>query len=168
MEFNNLHDSYASPELREELEEKLKSSSSKSIVNFAYTDYGGSTIDKFAIEYFEENFPDDIIWERTGWNGKNAFIWGEVADEWIEEYENYPLGFRNFASFFSEKEMEEFTETEEEIIKEYHIPKKYWNQFYDWFESHAQVITSGVDYSEHDVEDFLRDELGMDLEGDEE
>lgn len=38
-------------------------------LNFAYTDYGGSFLD------------ENIVHEKTSWNGENAFIFGEPAKE---------------------------------------------------------------------------------------
>jgi len=77
------------------------------IVNFAYTDYGGDFFDKVAIEYFAEDFPDNIIWEDTSYYGKNAILFGDIVPEFIEETENYLLGFRDIEDYFYEREHEE-------------------------------------------------------------
>lgn len=53
-------------------------------VNFAYTDYGGSFLDKVIISYFKEYYQENIVHEKTSWNGENAFIFGEPAKELYE------------------------------------------------------------------------------------
>lgn len=93
---------YASSDLLEQLNAKIKEGDL--IVNFAFTDYGGSFFDKVFIEYFLKFHPENIVSENTNWYGKNAFIFGEIVKEFIEESENYPLGFESTEEFFYEME----------------------------------------------------------------
>lgn len=46
-----------------------------------YLDYGGSFLDKVIISYFKEYYQENIVHEKTSWNGENAFIFGEPAKE---------------------------------------------------------------------------------------
>ena len=56
-------DAFASEELKDELREKLNikgnSLGDNVVISFAYTDYGGDFLDKVAIRYFEENYPEN-------------------------------------------------------------------------------------------------------------
>lgn len=46
-----------------------------------YLSYGGSFLDKVIISYFKENYPENIVYEKTSWKGENAFVFGEPAKE---------------------------------------------------------------------------------------
>jgi hypothetical protein len=48
--------------------------------------------------------------EETSYNGKNAFVFGKPAKEWMEQSDDYILGFNDFESFYYEKENEDFME----------------------------------------------------------
>lgn len=65
----------------ESLVQVAKDKHSDIYLNFAYTDYGGSFLDKVIISYFKEYYPENIVHEKTSWNGENAFIFGEPAKE---------------------------------------------------------------------------------------
>ena len=93
---------YASSDLIEALNKVAKSE--YTIVNFAYTDYGGDFFERVCIQYFKTNYPDQIVFEPTNWYGENAVIWGELAKRFIEETQNYPLGFESMESLYSEME----------------------------------------------------------------
>ena len=68
----------------ESLVQVAKNKHSDIYLNFAYTDYGGSFLDKVIISYFKEYYPGNIVHEKTSWNGENAFIFGEPAKELYE------------------------------------------------------------------------------------
>lgn len=63
----------------ESLVQEAKSKHSDIYLNFAYTSYGGSFLDKVIISYFKENYPENIVYEKTSWKGENAFVFGEPA-----------------------------------------------------------------------------------------
>lgn len=106
---NRFSDEFASSDLIQELSKKYKG---KDVIAFAYTDYGGDYLDKVAIEYFLENYPNNIVVENTSYFGKNAFVFGEPATKWIESTEDYPLGFEDFESYYYEQE---FIQTENDF-----------------------------------------------------
>jgi len=83
---------------------------SKVYVNFAYTDYGGSCLDKFFISYFQEHYPNSIIVESTVYHGQNAILYGEVASDFWDECEQYPLSFEDTESAYSDFEYREKVE----------------------------------------------------------
>lgn len=109
---------YASDSLLEMAKEK----NAEVYVNLAYTSYGGEYIDNVIIQYMENNYPDNIISERTSWNGRNAFLFGDVASNFLEESKNYILGFEDLEDFYFVNEhkakiegLKELGYTEEQI-----------------------------------------------------
>lgn len=62
----------------ESLVQEVKDKHSDIYLNFAYTDYGGSFLDKVIISYFKEYYQENIVHEKTSWNGENAFILGNL------------------------------------------------------------------------------------------
>lgn len=65
----------------ESLVQSAKGNNSDIYLNFAYTDYSGSFLDKVIISYFKEYYPENIVHEEASWNGENAFIFGDIAKE---------------------------------------------------------------------------------------
>lgn len=146
------------------LVKEAKAKNSDCYINIAYTNYGGSFVDKCIIKFFKENYPNNIVVEPTSWNGKNAFIFGDIAKEFLASGENqfYYEGFDDF--YYSEKY--------NEIVKESHyflenvlktnldcynaLTEKVSNDtiintLIDIFEEQCNVLTNGVDYSEGQV-----------------
>lgn len=157
----NLNDSrqyYASDALLEELKEKMKPLDL--VYTFSYTDYGGDFMDKVFIAYFSEKFPESIVKENTSYFGENAFLFGEVAAEFIEASENYPLGFRDIEEYYLLKQSEQETEDFQRFladIEKYHDYKVSPDAL-DYLTEHKggyyNITTQGVDYSERDLIKF--------------
>ena len=165
-----LSEEYASEDLIDELKSKLKTRKSNikdnvednDVIAFAYTDYGGSIIDKYAIEYFLENHPNNIVVESQSYNGKNAFVFGKPAKEWMEETEDYPLGFEDFESYFYDKENEDFAEGIDYFItdlkRDYSFDEdEVRDSLLEQFSGYFSVTTSGLDYSEDRMIDYLKE-----------
>jgi hypothetical protein len=87
-----------SSDLRERAQAKIDKG--MTVIDFAYTDYGGSFFDKVAIAYFKKYHPKNILVENSGFNGQNAFVFGKVADEYLEAIKNYLLGFEDMEEFY--------------------------------------------------------------------
>ena len=162
-----LKEEFASQDLIDELKEKLRLKSNdlknQDVIAFAYTNYGGTIIDKYAIEYFLENYPRNIVVEETSYNGKNAYVFGKPAKEWMEQSDDYVLGFDDFESFYYEKENEDFMEGINFFIQdlkrnytfnEDEVRDSLEEKFYGYF----NVDTSGLDYSEEQMIDYLNEE----------
>jgi antirestriction protein len=162
-----LKEEFASEDLINELKEKLNLKSddlkNQDVIAFAYTNYGGSIIDKYAIEYFLENYPRNIVVEETSYDGKNAFVFGKPAKEWMEQSDDYILGFDDFESFYYEKEYEDFMEginffiqdlKRDYIFDEEEVRDSLEEKFTGYF----NVDTSGLDYSEEQMMDYLKTE----------
>jgi antirestriction protein len=162
-----LKEEFASEDLIDELKEKLNLKSddlkNQDVIAFAYTNYGGTTIDKYAIEYFLENYPRNIVVEETSYNGKNAFVFGKPAKEWMEQSDDYILGFNDFESFYYEKENEDFMEGINFFITDlqrYYIfnIEEVRDSLEEKFYGYFNVDTSGLDYSHEQMEDYLKEE----------
>jgi hypothetical protein len=87
-----------SSNLRERAQAKIDKG--MTVIDFSYTDYGGSFGDRVAIAYFKKHYPKNILVENSGYNGQNAFVFGKVADDYLEETKNYPLGFEDMEEFY--------------------------------------------------------------------
>lgn len=145
---------YSTDEMLTELQAKIKPEDI--IINFAYTDYGGDFFDKVCIAFFAENYPNNIVKEDTYYYGQNAFIFGEVAKEFLEVTENYLLGFDGIESFYYEMENEEREAGIKFFIEgldtdKYEISEEIPSEFYEYVEGYCNVLTSGLDYSESDM-----------------
>lgn len=68
----------------ESLVQEAQDKHSDIYLNFSYTNYGGSFLDKVIISYFKEYYPENIVHERTAWYGENAFVFGEPAKKLYE------------------------------------------------------------------------------------
>jgi NAD(P)H-flavin reductase len=152
---------YASDQLLKDLQARLNPGDT--VVNVAYTDYGGDFFDKVLIQYFEEKHPDSIIVESAGWNGYNAFIFGAIADELIESTDMYLLGFENLEDYYSEKEAdqerEDFTRFLNDLDKDkYTVAEDGADRLYEKKAGGFNITTQGVDFSERDLIEFCLQE----------
>jgi hypothetical protein len=148
----------SSSDLKERLKSKMKEGDD--VIHFAYTDYGGEFLDKVAIDYFIENYPDNTVYENTIYYGKNAFIFGEPATNWIESTENYPLGFEDFESYYYNAENEATDEAFEYFIDSalsgYVYDKdEVLDALHEKFDGYFSLTTQGLDYSEKTLLDYL-------------
>jgi hypothetical protein len=160
-------DAYASEEMANKLREKLgiktDSLGDNYVISFAYTDYGGDFLDKVAISYFSENYPENTIKENSGWGGENAFVFGEPAKEWIEQTQDYALGFEDFEDFYYEKqneqEGEDFNYFLDDIVSEYTFDREV---VIDWLMENKSgyygITTQGLDFSWTDLTEELVNE----------
>lgn len=167
-----LDDAIASEDLREEFQKKSGVTSNDlkdlPVIAFAYTDYGGDFFNKIAIEYFQENYPDNIVVEKTMYSGENAIVWGDVAQEYMDATEDYPLGFEDIEQLFYEREYEAFNDAYKDLLKD--LIRDDWefdeDEVMDWLMENRgvgyySVLSSGqVDYSESDIiEDLYNERL---------
>ena len=153
----NLNEStqyYSSDEMLTEL--KAKINPNDTVINFAYTDYGGDFFDKVCIAYFSEVHPESIVKENTGWSGENAFIFGEIAAEFKEVTDSYLLGFENIEELYYTMENDTRKEGIEFFIKDidtdkFTVSEEIPTEFYEWVEGYCNVLQSGLDYCESDM-----------------
>lgn len=140
------------------------------VVNVCYTDYGGTFADKVIIACLKKNYPQVILSEYTSWNGENAFIFGELADE-IARTDSY-LCIEEFEDFFLKMKREEEEKAADRFINDYFEQDelseeeriRIWQTILTFFEEDAHIETFGVDYCEDCLKDYLQEELGINLD----
>lgn len=171
-------DAFASEDLKDELKEKLgiktNSLGDNVVISFAYTDYGGDFLDKVAIRYFEENYPENIIVENAGYNGQNAYVFGEPAQEWIESTDDYPLGMSGLEDLYyemqNESEDESFSMFLDDLERDDYVFDR--DEVMEWLidnrGGYYTMTTQGLDFSYSDLTNSLINEGLIYIEEDEE
>lgn len=135
--------------------DKALDNESDMYINLAYTDYGGSVLDKYLITYLIEQKNQGIVYENTSWNGMNALVFGKTAKE-IKQHidKEYVLGYEGFETYYCQKEWECQEEEANNYIKENEISEDKHSIVYGFFHG-CTVGTFGVDYCEIDLEKLL-------------
>ena len=141
----------------ESLVQEVKDKHSDIYLNFAYTDYGGSFLDKVIISYFKEYYQENIVHEKTSWNGENAFIFGEPAKELynLMKVDNV-LGFDDLEDYYTEMEYNMITEEAQQYIDDNGISNDLLDIVCEWMINNSHVEPNFVDYSEVELNDFLQ------------
>lgn len=141
----------------ESLVQEAKDKHSDIYLNFAYTDYGGSLLDKVIISYFKENYPENIVHEKTSFNGENAFIFGEPAKELYNLMKVYNvLGFDDLEDYYTEMEYNMITEEAQQYIDDNGISNDLLDIVYEWIGENSRLEPNFVDYSEIDLNEYLQ------------
>jgi len=156
----DLDEVVASSDLKEELKSKMKEGDE--IVAFGYTDYGGSFGDKVAIEYFKENHPKNIVFENSAYNGQNGIVFGEVAKDFLEQTEDYPLGYEDMESFYYEmqnaQEEKDFEYFLSDIKDKYTVKKDAIDWLLENKSGYYSIQPDGLDFSYSELENELEEE----------
>lgn len=141
----------------ENLVQEAKSKHSDIYLNFAYTDYGGSFLEKVIISYFKEYYPENIVHEKTSFNGENAFIFGEPAKELYNLMKVYNvLGFDDLEDYYTEMEYNMITEEAQQYIDDNGISNDLLDIVYEWIGENSRLEPNFVDYSEIDLNEYLQ------------
>lgn len=151
-------DGFASSNLREDL---LKIESDI-FINFSYTDYGGDFFDRVCCKYFSENYPKNFISKSTSWFGENGYLFGDVAKQFLEDSENYLLGFEDLEDFYYSElnlaEVESFQNFLEDIKADYIIKDTALDYLITEKSGYYSILSSGcLDFCYSDLEQFLLD-----------
>lgn len=141
----------------ESLVQEAKDKHSDIYLNFAYTDYGGSFLEKVIISYFKEYYPENIVHEKTSWNGENAFIFGEPAKELynLMKVDNV-LGFDDLEDYYTEMEYNMITEEAQQYIDDNGISNDLLDIVYEWIGENSRLEPNFVNYSEIDLNEYLQ------------
>lgn len=139
------------------LVQEAKDKHSDIYLNFAYTDYGGSFLDKVVISYFKKYYPENIVYERTSWNGENTFIFGEPAKELynLMKVDNV-LGFDDLEDYYTEMEYNMITEEAQQYINDNGISNDLFDIVYEWIGENSHIEPNFLDYSEIDLNEYLQ------------
>ena len=157
-----ISDGFASESLRDGADLANRLAKGETVVNFAYTDYGGDFFDKVAIAYFKEKYPDNIVSETTSYSGENGLLFGDVAKEFLEEFQRYPLGFEDMEELYSKMQSEQEDESfkffvDDELKGKYEYDEQ---KVMDWLRENK----GGMYHIEPNALDFSYSELIKDLE----
>ena len=146
---NGVESYYASEQLANEL---TALNPNGVVINLAYTDYGGSILDKLLISYLLEEGSKDIIVEQTSWNGQNAFVYGRTAQEIFDCITNgYVLGFDNLEEYYCDKKNEAINE----VINRLQIDEYKRELAYEYLSENSSLETFGLDFCESELFDFI-------------
>ena len=146
-------------------------------VNIAYSNYGGTFMEKTLMKYISERFPEDIIMEDTSWDGKNAFVFGDIADKvWdgatgnsdifnlFDDFEDYFITEESnvmqaesksiFNAYKEHGDLDGLTDSELNIVKD---------TIRDFLDTYAKAETFGADYYSGDFIVYMEDNLPEDI-----
>ena len=146
-------------------------------VNIAYTNYGGTFMEKTLMKYISERFPEDIIMEDTSWDGMNAFVFGNIADKvWdvaagnsdifnlFDDFEDYFITEESnvmqaeseyiFNAYKEQGDLDGLTDSELNIVKD---------TIRDFLDTYGRAETFGADYYSGDLIVYMEDNLPEDI-----
>lgn len=133
-----------------------------------YSDYGGSFLSKMIIAYFEETYPDNIVTSNLSYNGKEAVIFGDVVEELREwDKRHYLAGFDGLEEYILEYMDNMIAEECDRIIKERFSDRSeverngIYMALSDYFHEVAGFYTFGLDYSESDLENYIKEYIDV-------
>lgn len=139
------------------LVQEAKDKHSDIYLNFAYTNYGGSFLDKVIISYFKEYYPENIVHEKTSWNGENAFIFGEPAKELYDFIKTgYILGFDCLEQYYTETTYNIIADTAQQYIDDNGLDNELYDIVCEWLTENSYIEPNFVDYSKIDLNEFLQ------------
>lgn len=154
VDFSNKYTYVASESLVQEAQEKH----SNIYLNFAYTDYGGTLLDKVIISYFKEYYPENIVHEYTSWNGENAFVFGEPAKEL---YNLIKLGnmfdFDFLGQYYTEMKYNLIVEAAQYYINSNQLSNDLYDIVCDWLFKNGYAEPNYIDYCEIDLNEYLQE-----------
>lgn len=141
----------------ESLLQEAKDKHSDIYLNFAYTDYGGSFLDKVIISYFKEYYPENIVHEKTSWNGENAFVFGEPAKELYELIiTGNILDFDYLGQYYTETKYNIIADTVQQYINDNGLDNELYDIVCEWLTENSHIEPNFLDYSETDLNEYLQ------------
>ena len=141
----------------ESLLQEAKDKHSDIYLNFAYTDYGGSFLDKVIISYFKEYYPENIVHEKTSWNGENAFVFGEPAKELYELIiTGNILDFDYLGQYYTETKYNIIADTAQQYINDNGLDNELYDIVCEWLAENSHIEPNFLDYSETDLNEYLQ------------
>lgn len=143
----------------ESLVQEAKDKHSDIYLNFAYTDYGGSFLDKVIMSYFKEYYPENIVHEKTSYNGENAFIFGEPAKDLRDFIKNSDiLDFDYYlGQYYTEMKFDIIMEAAQQYVNYNGLGNELHDIVCEWLIENSHIEPNFLDYSEHDLNIFLQE-----------
>lgn len=142
-----LNNTIASNSLKEELKKRLHNDN-EIFYNAAYTNYGGTFMDKVLIEWAKKYHPEDIIFENTSWDGQNGFIFGETAKNMGIDFYEDDISLENMYVDMRDEAIKEATDY---LIEDYDIDPSLMtdvhNALYEALDIFGSPLPNGYDYS---------------------
>lgn len=152
--FSNKNTYVASESLVQEAKEKH----SDIYLNFSYTNYGGSFLDKVIISYFKESYPGNIVHEITLWNGENAFVFGEPAKELYNLIKlGNMFGFDFLGQYYTEMKYNMIVEAAQYYIDGNQLSNDLCDIVCDWLFKNGYPEPNYIDYCEIDLNEYLQE-----------
>jgi len=166
MEFTTLEKvTYASQCLRERAEILADGKHDAKVAAFAYTDYGGDAFDVLCCRYFEAHYPECFAWENTVWSGRNGILVNPPDRDLVGEFEaaveDYVLGFEDMEEAYTELEIEAIEEAIAYFIESNTdddgepLYADLEEDIREWLWNNGSLHTSGWDYSERNLIEYL-------------
>ena len=161
-----ISDAIASEELKEKARKKIKAlpfNLRDAVLAVGYTDYGGTFDDKVLIEYFKKKYPKNIVYERAGYNGQNAILFGLTFLILAPLATHLFFKDSDFGDYYMIKERE----TEEKEFKEFvkHLKYKKYKVLpntLDWLlenrSGYYKLEPNGLDFNSEELENELIEE----------
>jgi len=152
---------FMSWQLRRQFPDNIKDD--QLVINFAYTDYGGSFIDKVIIAFLRSKHVQHMLHEHTSWSGENCTLYSKKYVKFFN---------RDFKDWFYNDEFEEFYCQQEyqiqdecwnyvanEFIQDYELDESMKsdivNFLHEEFDRYYSIVYTQVDYSSENAESKL-------------
>ena len=143
----------------DEFVNELKAKNIGPCVNVVYSDYGGTFFDKVLISYMKKDYPNNIIVESSAWSGENAFIFGDILPQLIEDTNTYLLKFETIEEYFCEMEQKEYSVFIDELVGVGTVMDNQYERdlVVEYLEENANIEPSGVCVDEYELLELLKE-----------
>lgn len=114
-------------------------------------------MDKVIISYFKENYPENIVYEKTSWKGENAFVFGEPAKKLYELIiAGNILDFYYLGQYYTEMEYNMITAEAQQYINDNGLSNEQLDIVCEWLVDNSRMEPTFVDYSEVELNEFIQ------------
>lgn len=97
------------------------------------------------------------MFESTSWNGENAFLFGEPSEALYYFMEDGNLfGFDNLEEYYTENQCLMIAEATQEYINDNELSNDLYDIVRDWFFENGYLEPNYIDYSEHDLNEYIK------------
>ncbi len=153
---------FASRELKDQILELMAEKNSNLVINFSYTDYGGTFFDKVVSKFFQQNKEleneVDYLVENTCYFGENFWL---INPELVSEMDENEIEFEGLESYYYQCEAEAVEKDVEYYNddKNLELSEDERFQLKEFIENNCTFNVQGVEISESSVEEFVENTL---------